>query len=477
MQAMMVDVTGRMPPGARLPVVKSTEPSRPRPRAYSPAQVRAVAARQAARNALATEIAHASGIRAHELLTLGRPAEQRPDDRRDQSQLTGTAAEGMKFAGRDGVVYTVVGKGGLVREVMLPHRLAERLEERRLDAPAPRRRPRRALPATLRHRRRQGLHHLVLEGQHRDPGEEPGRPRSAPRIRPVEDAGARAPRRAPPRARHRLRGAWAPAPRRHANLPQIAAPFRGAIAPASGSIGSGVRRIPANPDTRSRPVNPLGSPALLRPRWREVTGLRAGVRPVQASDATRVGNSSLNRRTPMDIDLVIAQWSGKLPPGFVLPLRYDNPCQRVPRLAAHGPSGSSRTARSPKAAARVSIDAPPAAADAGNTSSNGAAADVAPTVPGPRATTSAPAAGRTATSSASRAAATTATPPSSTSSPRSPTAFTTPPISTAVSARGTPRPKREASAAYWSPLPDPEPREERDWARSVHDTGWRYSHR
>ena len=136
-QAMMVDVTRQMPPGARLPVVKSTEPHRPRPRAYSPAQVRAVAERQDPRNALATEIAHASGIRAHELLTLGRPAEQPPDDRRERSHLTGTAAEGMKFAGRDGVVYTVVGKGGLVREVLLPHRLAVRLEERRLDAPNP----------------------------------------------------------------------------------------------------------------------------------------------------------------------------------------------------------------------------------------------------------------------------------------------------------------------------------------------------
>ncbi|MXY56676.1 MAG: site-specific integrase [Gammaproteobacteria bacterium] len=134
-QAMMVDVTGRMPPGARLPVVKSARPHRPRPRAYSPAQVRAVAARQDARNALATEIAHASGIRAHELLTLGRPGEQPPDDRRERSHLTGTAAEGMKFAGRDGVVYTVVGKGGLVREVLLPRRLAGRLEDRRRNVP------------------------------------------------------------------------------------------------------------------------------------------------------------------------------------------------------------------------------------------------------------------------------------------------------------------------------------------------------
>ena len=89
----------------------------------------------ASTDALATWIVYASGIRAHELLTLGRPDEQPPDDRRARSRLTGTAAEGMKFAGRDGVVYTVAGKGGLVREVLLPHRLAERLEERRLDVP------------------------------------------------------------------------------------------------------------------------------------------------------------------------------------------------------------------------------------------------------------------------------------------------------------------------------------------------------
>ena len=134
-QAMMVNVTGQLPPGTTLPVIKSAEPHRPKARAYSPAQVRAVAARQDPRNTLATEIVHASGIRAHELLTLGRPDEQPPDDRRGRSHLTGTAAEGMKFAGRDGVVYTVAGKGGLVREVLLPHDLAERFEKRRLDAP------------------------------------------------------------------------------------------------------------------------------------------------------------------------------------------------------------------------------------------------------------------------------------------------------------------------------------------------------
>ena len=36
-------------------------------------------------------------------------------------------------------------------------------------------------------------------------------------------------------------------------------------------------------------------------------------------------------------------------------------------------------------------------------------------------------------------------------------------------------PRPEPSAAYWSPLPDPEPREEREWAHSIHDTGWRLS--
>ena len=36
------------------------------------------------------------------------------------------------------------------------------------------------------------------------------------------------------------------------------------------------------------------------------------------------------------------------------------------------------------------------------------------------------------------------------------------------------RPKPEPSSAYWSPLPDPEPREERGWTDSIHDDGWRF---
>ena len=36
------------------------------------------------------------------------------------------------------------------------------------------------------------------------------------------------------------------------------------------------------------------------------------------------------------------------------------------------------------------------------------------------------------------------------------------------------RPKLEPSAAYWSPLPDPEPREEREWAKPLFETGWHF---
>lgn len=121
-------------------------------RAYTPAQVDAIAARQAPHNVLATRIAHAAGLRAHELLTLRPPSEQPPDDRRARQQAAidrtvarlradglavpaDTRLEALKFAGREGVVHTVAGKGGLVREVLLPRGLARRLEDARLDVP------------------------------------------------------------------------------------------------------------------------------------------------------------------------------------------------------------------------------------------------------------------------------------------------------------------------------------------------------
>lgn len=73
-------------------------------RAYSPAQVKEIVARQSERYALATAIAHAAGLRAHELLTI-RPVEER-------GASTHREWSANRFQGREGRVYTVVGKGG-----------------------------------------------------------------------------------------------------------------------------------------------------------------------------------------------------------------------------------------------------------------------------------------------------------------------------------------------------------------------------
>ncbi len=128
LQKLLIHVRGSLPEGRKLTIVRSLRPTRKVGRAYAPHQVPMVAARQTASNALATLIAHAAGLRAHELLTLARPAEQPPDLR---------PARPEKFDGRSGTDYTVVGKGGLIRVVRIPDDLAERLEERRLDRPEP----------------------------------------------------------------------------------------------------------------------------------------------------------------------------------------------------------------------------------------------------------------------------------------------------------------------------------------------------
>ncbi|MDE0440706.1 MAG: site-specific integrase, partial [Gammaproteobacteria bacterium] len=125
-QATLVHVTGRLPEGGKLTVVRSLKPQVRQGRAYTPKQIRMVAAAQNARNGLSTLIAHAAGLRAHELLTLARPAEQPPDLR---------PARPEKFHDRPGTDFTVVGKGGLIRIVRVSNDLAERLERLRLDDP------------------------------------------------------------------------------------------------------------------------------------------------------------------------------------------------------------------------------------------------------------------------------------------------------------------------------------------------------
>lgn len=126
-QHMMWHVTGQLDQGERLEVTKSHVETKLESRAYTPEQVTLVINHQTERNALATELAHACGLRAHELYTL-RPADERPADERPALE--------SKWDGReDTVTYTVEGKGGLCREVEIPRELAERLEDRRLDEP------------------------------------------------------------------------------------------------------------------------------------------------------------------------------------------------------------------------------------------------------------------------------------------------------------------------------------------------------
>ena len=113
--------------GQKLEIVSSSKESTLSTRSYTPAQVERIAHAQNEANNLATRLAYHAGLRAHELLTL------RPAGERAASGHRQWSAE--RFTGREGDRYTVVGKGGLVREVVLSRELATALEARRLEEP------------------------------------------------------------------------------------------------------------------------------------------------------------------------------------------------------------------------------------------------------------------------------------------------------------------------------------------------------
>jgi len=126
-QSMFRHVTGKLSESETLRVIRSEHEQVLHSRAYTPEHTHAIADNQREQNALSTEIAYAAGLRAKELITL-LPIEERPADvRNDKEPLD------EKFMGREGQRYSVIGKGGLVREVMIPDNLAQRLEERKLE--------------------------------------------------------------------------------------------------------------------------------------------------------------------------------------------------------------------------------------------------------------------------------------------------------------------------------------------------------
>ena len=113
--------------GVRLEVIKSERETHLSTRSYTPAQVERIVSAQSERNSLATQIAHSAGLRAHELLTIRPAVERQASTHREWSA--------GRFTGREGERYTVEGKGGLVREVLLSRELAVRLEATRLTEP------------------------------------------------------------------------------------------------------------------------------------------------------------------------------------------------------------------------------------------------------------------------------------------------------------------------------------------------------
>lgn len=111
----------------KLPVIKSELIEALKSRAYTVEQVLLISQSQTAKNCLATVIANAAGLRAHELLTLKVKKERSASTHRQWSR--------QRFFGRTGEIYTVTGKGGLTREVLIPYLLAQQLELHRLKVP------------------------------------------------------------------------------------------------------------------------------------------------------------------------------------------------------------------------------------------------------------------------------------------------------------------------------------------------------
>lgn len=108
--------------------VKSEVPVIERSRAYTDDQITLITTHQSASLSLSTRLADTAGLRAAELHTLRRFNERTPSTHRAWSKT-------MHLGREDWSRYTVVGKGGLIREVRLSPSLTRELEAQRLPAP------------------------------------------------------------------------------------------------------------------------------------------------------------------------------------------------------------------------------------------------------------------------------------------------------------------------------------------------------
>lgn len=106
--------------GVKLDVIKSERETIQRSRAYTTAQMERIAGAQSPLHSISTQIAYNAGLRAHELLTLRPVGERAASGHREWSD--------ERFDGRVGVRYTVEGKGGLIREVIISKNLSDKLE-------------------------------------------------------------------------------------------------------------------------------------------------------------------------------------------------------------------------------------------------------------------------------------------------------------------------------------------------------------
>lgn len=93
-------------------------------RYYTPQQIKKIEQAQTEKHSLATRVAYECGLRAHELNTIARPEEQPASKRNWRNDLN-------TMKGEDQVKYTVIGKGGLIREIKLSKNTSYRLEQKR----------------------------------------------------------------------------------------------------------------------------------------------------------------------------------------------------------------------------------------------------------------------------------------------------------------------------------------------------------